>query len=84
MPSKVLLKSISTSLLLICLALVSSSRAPAQDAAKISDEQLKLAESIEKHRIDAIEKVIGSVVAIYGLDRQGGGSGVIIDPSESR
>ena len=35
----------------------------------------------EKTRIETIERVIGSVVAIYGQDRQGGGSGVIIDPS---
>ena len=75
------LKSISIGLLLICLTLVSPSSVPAQDAAKISDDQLKVAQSIEQHRISAIEKVIGSVVAIYGLDRQGGGSGVIIDPS---
>jgi S1-C subfamily serine protease len=67
--------------LLICFTFVSPVRVSAQDAPEISDDQLKQAESIEQHRIAAIEKVIGSVVAIYGLDRQGGGSGVIIDPS---
>ncbi len=36
---------------------------------------------MEQRRIAAIEKVVGSVVAIYDLDRQGGGSGVIIDRS---
>ena len=35
----------------------------------------------EQKRIAAIQKVIGSVIAIYGEQRQGGGSGVIIDPS---
>ena len=37
--------------------------------------------AIERYRIHAINRVIQSVVAIYDEDRQGGGSGVIIDPS---
>lgn len=81
MAKRMFLRSNSIAWLLICLALASAVRVSAQDASKISDDQLKLAESVEQHRIAAIEKVIGSVVAIYGLDRQGGGSGVIIDPS---
>ncbi len=37
--------------------------------------------AVEQQRIKAIEQVIGSVIAVYGDNRQGGGSGVIIDPS---
>ncbi|MFK7766556.1 MAG: S1C family serine protease [Mariniblastus sp.] len=47
----------------------------------ISPEDQKLIDKVEKHRVKAINKVIGSVVAIYDDDRQGGGSGVIIHPS---
>lgn len=81
MANRIFLKSIMLGLLLIGSVLSSPFRVLAQDAAEISDDELKLAESIEQHRIAAIEKVIGSVVAVYGLGRQGGGSGVIIDPS---
>jgi S1-C subfamily serine protease len=35
----------------------------------------------ETARIQAIESVYGAVVAIYGNDRQGGGSGVLYDPA---
>lgn len=48
---------------------------------KISAEQLAAVKKLEQKRIAAIQKVVGSVVAIYGESRQGGGSGVIIDPS---
>ncbi len=44
-------------------------------------EELKLVQQAENDRIVAIGKVIDSVISIYGEDRQGGGSGVIIDPS---
>ena len=47
----------------------------------ISAEQLAAVKKFEQKRIAAIQKVIGSVIAIYGESRQGGGSGVIIDPS---
>ncbi len=48
--------------------------------AELTAEQKALVHEAEQARIDAINKVIGSVVAIYGNDRQGGGSGVIFDP----
>lgn len=59
---------------------------PADDANQIADDvitddQLAAVKAFERERIEAIERVIGSVVAIYDEDRQGGGSGVIIDPS---
>ena len=47
----------------------------------ISAEDQKLIDAVEKHRVKAINKVIGSVIAIYDDDRNGGGSGVIIHPS---
>lgn len=48
---------------------------------RLAKEELKLVKAVEQQRIAAINKVIGSVIAIYDEDRQGGGSGVIIDPS---
>jgi serine protease Do len=48
---------------------------------RLAPEELTLLRQVEKTRIDAINKVIGSVIAIYGEDRAGGGSGVIFDPS---
>lgn len=50
-------------------------------AQPLSKEQLELVRAAEQSRIEAIDKVIGSVIAIYDGDRQGGGSGVIIDSS---
>jgi serine protease Do len=49
--------------------------------ATISDQELAAVKEAEAARIAAIEKVYGSVVAIYGNDRQGGGSGVLYDPA---
>ena len=51
----------------------------ADDDLSLEDRQRVAA--IERYRIHAINRVIQSVVAIYDEDRQGGGSGVIIDPS---
>ena len=47
----------------------------------LSLEELAIVEQVQSQRVQAIEKVIGSVIAIYGEEKQGGGSGVIIDPS---
>ncbi len=47
----------------------------------LTASELALIKSVEANRIKAINRVIGSVIAIYDDDRQGGGSGVIIDPS---
>ncbi len=72
-----------TMVLLLAAALVAvqSSDVPGQTDSNVSADEIELAKAIELRRIAAIKKVIGSVVAIYGLDRQGGGSGVIVDPS---
>ncbi len=54
----------------------------AQDShATLTAEEWASIREAENQRIQVVEKVIGSVVAIYGPSRQGGGSGVIIDPS---
>lgn len=47
----------------------------------LTDADIALIKSVERQRIKAIDKVIGSVIAIYDENRKGGGSGVIIDPS---
>ncbi len=54
----------------------------AQDAEPpLSDAEMKVIREFENVRVQIIDQVVGSVVAIYGPSRQGGGSGVIIDPS---
>ena len=54
---------------------------PAEDKPSISDNELAAVRAAEASRIQAIESVYGAVVAIYGNDRQGGGSGVLYDPA---
>ena len=46
-----------------------------------TDSQQQLVRQYQQQRVDAIERVINSVVAIYDDDRTGSGSGVIISPS---
>jgi len=58
-----------------------SSTVSNDDDRDLTDDDQKLIAFVEQQRINAINKVIGSVIAIYDEDRQGGGSGVIIDPS---
>ncbi len=59
-----------------------TSNQPDREGQHVSiDDEIRLVRRVEKARIRVINQVIGSVVAIYGNDRQGGGSGVIIDPS---
>ena len=54
---------------------------PETKPTELTPAQLAAVKQLEEKRISAIDQVIGSVVAIYDDDRQGGGSGVIIDPS---
>ena len=51
------------------------------DDNSLTPDELAIVERAQSRRIEAIEKVIGSVIAIYGEEKQGGGSGVIIAPS---
>ncbi|MCP4478689.1 MAG: trypsin-like serine protease [Planctomycetaceae bacterium] len=64
---------------LICILMAPCCQLTADDDLSLEDRQRVAA--IERYRIHAINRVIQSVVAIYDEDRQGGGSGVIIDPS---
>jgi S1-C subfamily serine protease len=48
---------------------------------ELTDQQWAMVDAIEQQRIRAIDSVSESVVAIYGENRQGGGSGVLIHPS---
>jgi serine protease Do len=50
-------------------------------SADITSEELTAVKAAESARVRAIESVYGAVVAIYGNDRQGGGSGVLFDPA---
>jgi len=43
--------------------------------------KLQLVRKLEQKRIETIEKVKPAVVAVFGIDKKGGGSGVIIHPS---
>ncbi len=79
--NRISFKDFAKCLLFASLACTFCSSILAQSSSEITAEQMRLAQSIERHRIATIERVIGSVVAVYGLDRQGGGSGVIVDPS---
>ena len=63
----------------VCLTLATSSLAVGDDV--LSGPEFEMVQAVEQKRIKAIQKVIGSVIAIYDEDRKGGGSGVIIDPS---
>ena len=67
--------------LLMVAILFSSTACPYATGDELSDNQMRAVLELEQQRIKAIDRVIGSVIAIYGEDRSGGGSGVIIHPS---
>ena len=50
-------------------------------AETISPAELALVKQAEAARVAVVENIYGTVVAIYGNDRQGGGSGVLFDPA---
>lgn len=54
---------------------------PEDAASRLTGEQMELILAAQKQRVEVVEQVMGSVVAVYGENRQGGGSGVIVDPS---
>lgn len=47
----------------------------------LTPAELAAIRAAEEARISAIDSVYGAVVAIYGNDRKGGGSGVLFDPA---
>lgn len=53
----------------------------AETGQAIAPDDLAAVKAAENARIKAIESVYGAVVAIYGNDRGGGGSGVLYDPA---
>ncbi len=53
----------------------------AEPVPSIAPDDLTLVKAAEAARIKAIDSVYGAVVAIYGNDRAGGGSGVLYDPA---
>jgi S1-C subfamily serine protease len=55
--------------------------AEAAMAQDLTDAEWQTVLASEKQRVEAVQSVIHSVIAIYDADRQGGGSGVIIDPT---
>jgi serine protease Do len=67
--------------LLAALLLCMSYGALAQELAdEISPADLAAVKTAQKQRVETIARVYGAVVAIYGNDRAGGGSGVLYDP----
>lgn len=48
---------------------------------ELTTEEIALVKAAEEARIATVESVYGAVVAVYGNNRQGGGSGVVFDPS---
>jgi serine protease Do len=61
------------------LFLASLAAAQENQRPNISPDELAIVKAAEVARIQAIESVCGAVVAIYGNDRHGGGSGVVFD-----
>lgn len=53
----------------------------AQDGDELSPADFAAVKAAQKQRVETIAKVYGAVVAIYGNDRAGGGSGVLYDPA---
>jgi S1-C subfamily serine protease len=45
----------------------------------LTEQELALVKAAELARVEVIDKVYGAVVAVYGNDRSGGGSGVLFD-----
>ena len=73
---------LSVAALVVALVPAAAMHAQSPNSAEVlSQDELKLIKAAENARIRAIESVYGSVVAIYGNDRGGGGSGVLYDSS---
>ncbi len=71
-------------LLLVCFSILGVIDAIAfgEDLpAAIPAKELSIVQQAEAARMHAIEAVYGAVLAVYGDDRHGGGSGVLFDPA---
>lgn len=51
------------------------------EPAILDDNPLAAARRLEQQRIEVIRRIAPAVVAVFGLERAGGGSGVVIHPS---
>jgi S1-C subfamily serine protease len=69
------------SVAIFALLLVLLPAVGAAAAESLTPDELALVRKAEEQRIKAIASVYGSVVAVYGPARQGGGSGVVFDPA---
>ena len=65
--------------LVVCVGIAPTPRPAVADPAT-TEEEMRLIRHAETDRVRTIEKVYGTVVSIFGDDRKGGGSGVLIDP----
>ncbi len=65
--------------LLLGLVLALAFRPAAAAGEAISDDELEKVLAAEQSRVEVVEQVYDTVVSIYGNNRQGGGSGVLID-----
>jgi serine protease Do len=74
------LRALSISGLFVAIA-VFSGVTPDLAAEAISGADLAKVKAVEAARVAVVDRIYGSVVAVYGSDRQGGGSGVIYDPA---
>lgn len=74
---------LTSAAVVLVLAVAAPQTVRADDVAteELTAAELALVKSAEAHRVRAIQRVYGAVVAIYGNDRQGGGSGVLYDES---
>jgi serine protease Do len=72
---------LAKSSILVCLVLGSFGLNSSSAEDELAPDEIALVKAAETARIKAIESVYGAVVAIYGNNRQGGGSGVLYDES---
>ena len=72
---------IAAAALCFIVLFVAQRSSAAETGPTISADDLAAVKAAEGARIQAIDKVYGAVVAIYGNDRGGGGSGVLYDPA---
>lgn len=71
-------------LIIVLASLCGASFAAAQETSAepaLTEQEIAAVKAAEAARVSAIESVYGSVVAIFGNDRGGGGSGVLYDPA---
>jgi len=74
----------SARILFACFMLATAASGAVADesgSTALSSAQQAAIEAAERQRVETIQRVYGTVVAVYGNQRKGGGSGVLISPS---